>query len=415
VAGAATARIDAGGPRLNPPLRIVPASTAQVAADPAAPCIAFFAVDIETVMLATAALGLGVTVEAGLARVVAPSADLGRLAAELERRGSELASRLRRYLEPEREWRLRTRALPLERAVVVGIVNLTDDSFSGDGVGRDVGAVLARAQALRADGADIIDVGAETARADRPVLEPGPEAELMGRAVAALAREGHVVSVDTYKREVAEAGLAEGAEVVNDISGLTVGSGAAEAAACAGAGYVLNYSYSPPKRRPDSPPAYGDVVAETLAWMDERLIRLRTLGLDDARVAIDPGIAFGKSHDEDLQVLRRCGEFTTLGLPLLIAHSRKNFIGSVTGRPPSDRDLETHVVSVLALAQGARIFRVHDVAGARRALDFAAGLVVGRPGEFAPSGESWPWRAGASAAHAASAPPAGHAPKGQRW
>jgi dihydropteroate synthase len=322
---------------------------------------------------------------------------------------------LRAYLEQVAAWRLRTRQLALDRPLVMGILNLTDDSFSGDGVGQEVGAACAAAERLRAAGADIVDVGAESARADRPVLAAEAEAELVARVTGALVREGHLVSNDTYKPEVARAALAAGAELVNDISGLTLGTGAAAEAGAAGAGYVLNYSYSVPKRRPDAPPAYGDVVAETVAWMEARLGRLWEAGLGREQVAIDPGIAFGKSHDEDLQLLRRLGELATFGLPVLLAHSRKNFIGSVGGWPPAERDLETHVVSALAFAQGARIFRVHDVAGTRRALAMAEALAARGPGAFAPGEGSWPWRAGASATHMTRAEPAIAPPPGQRW
>ncbi|MBI2767509.1 MAG: dihydropteroate synthase [Chloroflexi bacterium] len=312
-------------------------------------------------------------------------------------------------------WQLRTRALPLDGPHIMGIVNLTEDSFSGDGVGRDVTGALRRAASLREAGAAIIDLGAETARADRPVIDAEAEARLVAPVVAALANEGHVVSIDTYKPLVARAALDSGAEIVNDISGLTLGTAAAEEAAKAGAGYVLNYSYSMPKRRPESPPVYTDVVTETLAWMFDRVTELRAVGMTDEHIAIDPGIAFGKSHDEDLQVLRRLGEFRALGLPLLLAHSRKNFIGSVDGQPPADRDLETHVVTAFAYGQGARIFRVHDAAGARRALAMAAALTTAAPGAFAPDATSWPWRAGASAPHMTRESPDKAAPPGQRW
>jgi dihydropteroate synthase len=223
-----------------------------------------------------------------------------------------------------------------------------------------------------------------------------------------------VVSVDTYKGHVARAALAAGAHLINDISGLTQGSDAASEAAAARAGYVLNYSYSVPKRRPDAPPRYADVVVETLAWMYDHLDALRAIGLKDEAIAIDPGIAFGKSHDEDLQVLRRAGEFHSLGLPLLLAHSRKNFIGSVSGRSPIGRDLETHVVTAEARLQGVQIFRVHDVAGTRRAVAMADALVA-PAGRYAPDATSWPWAAGASAAHMTNASPDKPAPSGQRW
>jgi len=196
---------------------------------------------------------------------------------------------------------------------------------------------------------------------------------------------------------------------------------------------VLNYSYSVPKRRPDSPPHYDDVVAETVAWMEPRIARLEALGLGRAQIAIDPGIAFGKSHDEDIQILRRIGELTTFGQPLLLAHSRKNYIGSIGGQrpaggqrraggrggnggqPPADRDLETHITSALAYEQGVRLFRVHDVEGTRRALEVTRALSTADTGHFAPDGESWPWRAGASAPHMTIAAPDKCAPDGQRW
>jgi dihydropteroate synthase len=401
---------------MRPSLRVVPPGFGLLAAEAEAPYAVHFEGDRERLRVATSVLGLGIDLrEPAGATTWASKAVLGRLAGVLDGMGSPHAARLRAYLEPVAAWRLRTRQLALERPLVMGILNLTDDSFSGDGVGQEVGAACAAAERLRAAGADIVDVGAESARADRPVLAAEAEAELVARVTGALVREGHLVSNDTYKPEVARAALAAGAELVNDISGLTLGTGAAAEAGTGGAGYVLNYSYSIPKRRPDAPPAYGDVVAETVAWMEARLERLWEAGLGREQVAIDPGIAFGKSHDEDLQLLRRLGELATFGLPVLLAHSRKNFIGSVGGWPPAERDLETHVVSALAFAQGARIFRVHDVAGTRRTLAMAEALAARGPGAFAPGEGSWPWRAGASAAHMTRAEPSIAPPPGQRW
>ena len=400
---------------MRPLLRAVPPAAWTLATDGAAEHIAFLGDDLEQLALATSALGLGLTVADGAGRVAASADDLGRLAAELERRGSPLAGPLARYLAPVERWGGERHALALEPPLVMGIVNLTDDSFSGDGVGTDVGAALARAEQLRAEGADIIDVGAETARASRPQLEARAEAAIAGPAVAALVREGHLVSIDTYKREVAEAAIEAGAAIVNDISGLTLGIEAAEAAARGGAGYVLNYSYTVPKHRPDPAPVYGDVLTETVSWMAERLEALEAAGLPRERIAIDPGIAFGKSHDEDLQALRRLPELLTFGQPLLLAHSRKNYIGSVSGTGPEDRDLETHVTTALAYAQGARLFRVHDVAGTRRALAMAAAIATAPAGAFAPDEGSWPWAAGATAPEAIAQQALIEPPAGQRW
>lgn len=401
---------------MKPVLRIVPPGAAQRAADPDAPAIAFFSGGREALQVATSAIGLGIDLRTGgESRITASGRELRDLLGPLDDLAPELAARLRHYLEPVPAWRLRTRSLPLDRPLIMGILNLTDDSFSGDGVGRSVDAALRRASALREAGADIIDAGAESARADRPVLDATSEATLVARVVAALSAEGHLVSIDTYKAPVAEAALAAGAELVNDISGLTLGPGAAAAARDAGAGYVLNYSYSVPKRRPDQPPLYEDVVVDTVAWMEQRLDELQAAGLPRDTIAIDPGIAFGKSHDEDIQVVRRCGELRTFGQPLLLAHSRKNFIGSINGQPPADRDLETHIASAFAYEQGFRIFRVHDPAGARRALALAAAIATGSPGDFGPDATSWPWRAGASASHMTRQEPDKAAPAGQRW
>lgn len=397
-------------------LRAVPPFPAQLAADPDAPYLLVFDEGIEDLVLATSAVGLGIELSGTTARIAASGLAARRLGDELRERGCErLADALLRLIDPVTAWKLRTRELDLGRAHIMGIVNLTDDSFSGDGVGRSVDAAVRRAAELREAGATIIDVGAETARADRPALDETDEAALVRPVVAVLTREGHIVSSDTYKPGVATAALEAGAELINDISGLTLGAGAAEEAARAHAGYVLNYSYSVPKRRPDSPPVYTDVVAETVAWMGKRIGELNGLGLSSAQIALDPGIAFGKSHDEDLQVLRRIGELRTFGMPVLLAHSRKNFIGSVNGRPPAERDLETHITSALAYEQGARIFRVHDAVGARRALEIASAIVNAPAGAFAPGPQSWPWRDGSSATHMTDRESDKAAPPGQRW
>lgn len=400
----------------GPAVRVVPPQTLRWSIGADAPYVVEFAVDIEAVVRATATRGLGCIVRGNVARVLASRDELGALREELERREAHVAATaLGRALSPTLRWQLRDRVLHLDRPVVMGIVNITDDSFSGDGLGDDPENAVARALALVEAGADIVDVGGESARADRGEVDPETEASKVAAVVRGLSVAGVPVSVDTYKPTVARAALEEGAAIVNDISGLTLGLGAAEEAAAAGAAYVLNYSYSRPKRRPDSPPHYDDVVRETLLWFDERLPQLWRIGLTPAQVAVDPGIAFGKSHDEDLEVLRRLGEFLSLGQPLLIAHSRKNFIGSATGRPPEDRDLETQVVTAFAYAHGARIFRVHDVAGARRALAMAEALVTKGPGDYAPDRQSWPWAAGAAVPHAVGSGATTSPPPGQRW
>lgn len=396
-------------------LRVVPPGQAYARADADAPFLLVFAGAHDVLTLATSAIGLGCERKGRETWLRASRAQVAGLRDELARRNSELAVQLDRFLNPVPAWALRTRQLMLPGPHIMGILNLTADSFSGDGVGTSRDAAQRRAEELRAAGASMVDVGAESARADRPVMDEDEEASLVAEVIAALVREGHVVSADTYKPAVARAALQAGAEVVNDISGLTKGTGAAEAASAVGGGYVLNYSYTVPKQRPPRPPVYVDVVAETNDWFEARLAVLEGLGLARQAVAIDPGIAFGKSHDEDLQVLRRLSEFAVHGQPLLLAHSRKNFLGSIAGSLPAERDLQTHAATVLALAGGVHIFRVHDVGGTRLTLNTARAILDGQPGDYAPDETSWPWRAGASAAHMTAGGPDKAAPGGQRW
>ena len=278
----------------------------------------------------------------------------------------------------------------------MAILNLTEDSFSGDGVGSNLDAAVRRAVTAEADGADIIDIGAESARADVPVRDAGEESELVARAVERIAGEcGLVISADTYKPHVAEAALQAGAHIVNDIGGFKYGAGTAKAAAAHRAALVINYTYERPKVRPAEPPRYEDLIAEHLAFLSECIATAREQGVPEDALIIDPGIAFGKSHDEDLTVLRRLGEFIALGRPLLVAASRKHFIGSVTGLAPDERDAATVAVTALSIAAGADIVRVHDVRANVQAARMADAIVRGREGQFAASRQSWPWTAGA--------------------
>jgi dihydropteroate synthase len=299
--------------------------------------------------------------------------------------------------DTQRMLRARDRTLPLGgRTYVMAIINLTDDSFSGDGTGDDIDEAVRRAAAAVADGADIVDIGAETARADAPARDADEEAAVVGEAVRRAAREtGAIISADTYKPAVAEAVLQAGAHIINDISGLTDGDGTARAAARHGAALVINYTVARPKVRPGAPPQYGDVIDAHVRFFRARMDVARAAGVGEASLIIDPGIAFGKSHDEDLEVLRRLGELRALGLPVLVAASRKHFIGSVLGVPPQERDAATAAVTALAVAAGADIVRVHDVRANVQAARIADAIVRGRRGDFAATAESWPWATGA--------------------
>ena len=289
--------------------------------------------------------------------------------------------------------RARDRVLPLgQKTYVMAIVNLTDDSFSADGVGDDVEAAVKRAVQCEIDGADIIDIGAESARADAPLKDPSQEADLVGRAVSRIAAEtGALLSVDTYKPAVAEVAVQAGAHMINDIAGMTEGSGTAEVAARTSASLVITFTRERPKVRPPTPPAYRDLIGEHMAFLRAGVDEAMAVGVQNDRIVIDPGIAFGKSHDEDLEVLRRLREFKAPGLPLLVAASRKHFIGSVTGATVADRDAGTLAVTALAIAGGADIVRVHDVRGNVEAARIADAIVRGQPGDYASSSQSWPW------------------------
>jgi dihydropteroate synthase len=282
------------------------------------------------------------------------------------------------------------------RTYVMAILNLTGDSFSGDGTGDDIDAAARRAVAAEAEGADIIDIGGESARSDVPVRDADEEAQLVARVIERIARETDaIISADTYKRPVAEAAMQAGAHILNDIGGFKHGTGTAEVAARYGAALVLNYTLRGPKSRPESPPEYGDLIGEHLAFLRGRTAMAIDAGVSPRSLIADPGIAFGKSHDEDLEVLRRLGEFRALGLPLLVAASRKHFIGSVTGLPPHERDEATAAVTALNVAYGADIVRVHDVRTTVRAVRIADAIVRGRAGDYAATPESWPWASGA--------------------
>ncbi|HLB23050.1 MAG TPA: dihydropteroate synthase [Dehalococcoidia bacterium] len=294
--------------------------------------------------------------------------------------------------------RARDRVLPIgRRTYVMAILNLTADSFSGDGVGSDLDEAVRKAVAAQTEGADIIDLGAESARADVPVRDPGEEAGIVAEAVRRVAVETDLlISVDTYKRPVAEAALQAGAHVVNDIGGFMYDAGTAEAAARFGAALVINYTYERPKIRPSEPPQYGDLVGQHLAFLRDRIATAVACGVAPEAIAVDPGIAFGKSHDEDLQILRQLPTFRELGRPVLVAASRKHFIGSVLGVPPDDRDAPTLAVTALSIALGADIVRVHDVRSNVQAARIADAIVRGQTGQYAATAESWPWAAGAA-------------------
>ncbi len=251
----------------------------------------------------------------------------------------------------------------------MGILNVTPDSFSDGGRFRYAGPALARAREMVAAGADLLDVGGESTRPGAAEVDAAEEMERVLPVIEAVRAELDVaVSVDTRKAEVARAALRAGAGTVNDVSAL--GDPAmAGVVAEAGAGLVLMHMRGTPATM-QSHAVYGDVAAEVAAELAGPLERARAAGIE--KIALDPGIGFAKTAEQNLELIARLGVLGRLGYPVLLGVSRKAFIGRLLGGIPADeRDAGTAGACVAGLARGARIFRVHDVRTARHALDVA--------------------------------------------
>jgi dihydropteroate synthase len=270
---------------------------------------------------------------------------------------------------------------PPDRVTVVGILNLTPDSFSDggrfvDAAGSlDVQGALAAARALVAAGAHVVDVGGESTR---PGAEPVDAAREIARTrpvVEALAKSLPVpLSIDTRKAAVAEAALDAGARLVNDVSGLGHDPALAELVARRGAHLVLGHLRGEPATMQDDV-RFGDVVAEVAEELARSVARACAAGVPRDRLCVDPGLGFGKRAAHSLALLARVGELRRrLGLPVLVGPSRKSFLGALTGEAPADRDAASHAACAVAVFCGADAVRVHDVAGALRAVRVARAL-----------------------------------------
>jgi dihydropteroate synthase len=272
---------------------------------------------------------------------------------------------------------------------VMGIVNVTPDSFSDGGLFLDADAAIAHGEKLVGDGASILDVGGESTR---PGAEPVSEGEELARVVPViegLADVGAELSVDTSKLAVAEAALGAGAGVVNDVTGFRVAPEMAGLVADRGAVCCLAHMLGEPWE-PRGAAAYGDVVSEVKGFLEERLAFAVGEGVAEEKVWLDPGIGFGKTVEHNLELLRRLDEICAIGRPVVIGTSRKSFIGRITGREEGDRVAGTIATNVIALERGARVFRVHDVREVADALAVAAATVgaVGAVSTSPSEGES---------------------------
>ncbi|MBL8224498.1 MAG: dihydropteroate synthase [Chromatiales bacterium] len=267
----------------------------------------------------------------------------------------------------------RRRPLPLDRARVMGVLNVTPDSFSDGGRFTSVAEAVAAALALAGEGADIVDVGGESTR---PGARPVPVADELARVVpvvAGLRRASDVlISVDTSEPAVMESAVAAGADLINDVRALRR-PGALAAAARLQVPVVLMHMQGEPATMQQAP-AYDDVVAEVLAFLADRIAACITAGLARASLIIDPGFGFGKRPADNLALLEGLHRFRALGVPLLAGLSRKSLIGHLTGAAIAERRGGSIALALAARAKGADILRVHDVADTVQALAVAAAL-----------------------------------------
>ena len=258
-----------------------------------------------------------------------------------------------------------------ERTFIMGIINVTPDSLSGDGLGGDVGSAVARGKRFAAEGADILDVGGESTR---PEAAPVTEEEELRRVIPVveqLVREaGLPVSVDTYRYEVARRALLAGAAMINDIWGLAREPRLADLAAEHGAPMVLMSN----QRGRTCP----DIMPEVIASLQTSVALALSRGVPPDSIIVDPGVGFGKTLDQNLEIVRRLDELRCLGRPILIGTSRKSMIGLVLGLPPDQRLEGTAATVAISVARGADVVRVHDVAQMVRVCRMADAVVRGR-------------------------------------
>ncbi len=266
--------------------------------------------------------------------------------------------------------------LSLDRPLLMGIVNLTPDSFSGDGLASDAERAIAHAHGQIAAGADLIDLGAESSRPGAIAATISEELSRLLPVLDALSACGVPISVDTYKPEVMHAAIAHGAAMINDIYALRR-PGALEAVAQADCAICLMHMQGEPLTMQKNP-VYADVVAEVRDFLDARVRAAKAAGVASDRLVLDPGFGFGKTLKHNLALLRRLSDVTSDALPLLAGLSRKSMLGTITGRPVGERLGASVAAAVLAVERGARIVRVHDVAETRAALSVLDAMMTSR-------------------------------------
>ncbi len=274
-----------------------------------------------------------------------------------------------RFPQRAGNWQLRTQTLEFgRRPLLMGIVNVTPDSFSDGGKFFDPAAAISRGLQLVAEGADILDIGGESTRPYAEPVTADDELQRVLAALEALAQQTRVpISIDTTKSPVARAASAAGAEIINDITGLMGDPEMIEVALESGAGVCAMHMQGTPQTMQDDP-RYENVVADIFQFLAQRRDALAAAGIAPEKICLDPGIGFGKTHQHNLTLMAHCGDFHKLGCPLLVGHSRKGFLAKLLGDKEADRTAATVGAALSLAAQGVQIVRVHNVRPVREAL-----------------------------------------------
>ncbi len=262
----------------------------------------------------------------------------------------------------------------MDRPKVMGIVNVTPDSFSDGGEFLDPERAIAHGRELAAEGADVLDIGGESTRPGARAVAAGEELLRVQPVIEGLARDGISISIDTSKAVVAETSVEAGATMVNDVTALRADPELADVCAEAGCELVLMHMLGDPRTMQENP-VYDDVVDDIKAFLAERIEFAVARGVREERIWVDPGIGFGKTVEHNLELHRRLGEFADLGRPIAFGSSRKSFIGKLTGAAVGERLGGTIASNVIAFANGARMLRVHDVGPMRQALTVAEAIL----------------------------------------
>jgi dihydropteroate synthase len=306
----------------------------------------------------------------------APTTALMAACAQVERALSAFDHRL------TTELRCGAQRIPVgERTLVMGIINATPDSFSGDGLAGDMGAMIARGEQMAAEGADIIDIGGESTRPGSEPVDAPAEIKRVLPVIEGLRKRVTIpISIDTYKADVARAALDAGASIINDISGLRADAGMAGLAAARGAPVIVMHILGTPRTMQENP-RYGDLMGEIAAYLRESVGIAERAGVPRDQIIIDPGFGFGKTVEHNLEIVRRLRELRSLGEPVLLGPSRKSTIGKVLDLPPEERLEGTLAIIALAIANGADLVRVHDVRPAVRAARMADAVARGWTGQ----------------------------------